>query len=151
MNRPLVASDVAAVAARLALVPLMQRYGRTEAKLAADLTAALHAGDRLVVEEDAGTARGLLWYLPAGTFAMGGYLKLIALFPGSTGKGIGKGLLAEFEAGVARAGKHAFLLVSDFNKDAQRFYEREGYSKVGVMPKLVLPDVDELVYWKRLR
>ncbi len=46
---------------------------------------------------------------------------------------------------------HAFLLVSDFNEDAQRFYEREGYLRVGPLPGLVLPDVAELLYWKRLR
>jgi hypothetical protein len=41
--------------------------------------------------------------------------------------------------------------VSDFNVDAHRFYEKHGYVKVGALPKLVRPDVDELIYWKRLR
>ena len=41
-------------------------------------------------------------------------------------------------------------LVSDFNTDAQHFYERHGYVRAGALAGLVLPDVTELIYWKRL-
>jgi ribosomal protein S18 acetylase RimI-like enzyme len=60
-------------------------------------------------------------------------------------------LLHAFEEETARASAHAFLLVSDFNEGAQRFYEREGYVRVGALPGLVLPDVAEVLYWRRLR
>ena len=149
--RALTKDDVAPVAASLAALPLMQRYRRTEAALAADLTRALDEGQGLAVAEDGGARRGFLWFLRDRTLGMGGYLKLIALFAGETGKGTGRALLRHFEAEVAKSSRHAFLLVSDFNADAQRFYEREGYARVGALPKLVLPDVDEVVYWKRLR
>ncbi len=65
--------------------------------------------------------------------------------------GAGTRLLRAFEAEVARESRHAFLLVSDFNQGAQRFYQRHGYARVGALPGLVLPDVAELIYWKRLR
>ena len=94
---------------------------------------------------------GFCWFLHHGTLGMGGYLRLIAVLDGAQSRGTGAALLAAYEGEVARSASHGFLLVSDFNTPAQRFYERHGWSRVGAIPKLVLPDVDELVYWKRLR
>ena len=149
--RPLAPGDVPPLAAALSRLPLLQRYGRDAARLESDLRRALARGDGLLVEESDGGVRGLAWYLPAGTFGLGGYLRLIAVAPGSTGAGVGAALLSAFEAEAAKASGHAFLLVSDFNAGAQRFYERHGYARVGALPGLVLPGVSELVYWKRLR
>jgi len=148
--RPLAAEDVPSLARGLAALPLMERYRRSEGLIAADLRAALARGDGLLVAEEDGAVRGLAWFLASGTLAMGGYLRLIAVLPGAQGGGIGAALLAAFEAAVARASAHAFLLVSDFNVGAQRFYERHGYARAGALPGLVLPDVAELLYWKRL-
>jgi GNAT superfamily N-acetyltransferase len=149
--RPLEAAEVPALSEALAALPLMVRYGRGAAALARALEAGCARGDGLLVAEDAGAPRGLAWFLPAGTLALGGYLKLIAVLPGGEGKGIGAALLRAFEAETARASAHAFLLVSDFNEGARRFYEREGYLAVGPLAGLVLPDVAEVLYWKRLR
>jgi GNAT superfamily N-acetyltransferase len=149
--RPLALADVAPLAGELERLPLMARYGRDAARLAADLRAALARGEGLLVEEEDGRVRGLAWFLASGTFALGGYLRLIAVAPGATGGGVGAALLAAFEAEAAKASRHAFLLVSDFNDGAQRFYERHGYARVGAIPGLVLADVAELVYWRRLR
>jgi len=149
--RPLVPADVAALAEGLSGLPLMVRYGRDAGRIAADLSQALARGDGLLLEEAGGAVRGLAWFLRAGTLAMGGYLKLIAVLPGVQGGGAGAALLGAFEAEVARESRHAFLLVSDFNEGAQRFYERHGYARVGAVPGLVLPDVAEVIYWKRLR
>lgn len=150
MIRPLEESDIAALAAALAGLPLMQHYRRTAAALTADLGAARQRGDGLLVAADGTGIAGLAWFLPSGTFALGGYLKLLAVVPGATGQGTGARLLAAFERAVRERSRHAFLLVSDFNRDAQRFYQRHGYVQVGCLPALVLPDTDELVYWKRL-
>jgi ribosomal protein S18 acetylase RimI-like enzyme len=129
----------------------MARYGRGAARIEADLRAALGRGDGLLLAGGPAGPAGLCWYLPAGTLALGGYLKLIAVAPGAHGAGMGAALLRAFEAEVAKESRHAFLLVSDFNLGAQRFYERHGYARVGALPGLVLPDVAELLYWKRLR
>lgn len=151
MIRALVPADIAGLAAGLAQLPLMQKYARTPEALASDFRAAYERGDSLFVWDAGKGAKGLLWFFATGTLGMGGYLRLIALTPGATGGGAGTKLLAEFESQVAAASRHAFLLVSDFNVDAQRFYEKHGYTRVGALPKLVRPDVDELIYWKRLR
>lgn len=149
--RPMEAADVRVLAEGLAAVPLMIRYGRDAAALARALEAALGRGEGLLVAEDDGVLRGVAWFLPSGTLALGGYLKLIALLRGGEGKRTGAALLRAFEHETARASAHAFLLVSDFNEGAQRFYEREGYQRAGALPGLVLPDVAEVLYWKRLR
>jgi GNAT superfamily N-acetyltransferase len=149
--RPLSREEIPALAAALAALPLMVRYRRDAAALARALEEALGRGDGLLVAEERGRVLGLAWFNPTGTLALGGYLRLIAVVPGGAGKGTGVALLRAFEAETARRSAHAFLLVSDFNDGAIRFYEREGYARVGAMPGLVLPDVAEVLYWKRLR
>lgn len=149
--RPIEDEDLPALADGLARLPLMERYSRSAEKLAADLRAARGRGDGLIGAEVDGALAGFCWFLHNGTLGMGGYLKLIAVLDGAQGRGMGARLLSAYEGEVARSAAHGFLLVSDFNEPAQRFYERHGWSRVGAIPKLVLPDVDELVYWKRLR
>ena len=151
MIRPLREADVPALASDLARLPLLVRYRRDATRIARDLAEASARGDGLLVEERDGRVRALAWFQRAGTLGVGGYLRLLAVVPEATGEGVGAALLLAFEAEVARESRHAFLLVSDFNDGAQRFYERHGYARVGAVPGLVLPDVSELVYWKRLR
>jgi ribosomal protein S18 acetylase RimI-like enzyme len=148
--RPLGEADIAPLAARLAELPLLQRYGRGADGLERDLRAGLARGDQLLVHDPGGGAGALVWFLPSGTFGMGGYLRLLAVAPGGEGRGVGSELLRAFEEGAAGWSGHAFLLVSDFNSGAQRFYERHGYAQVGRLPSLVRPDIDELLYWRRL-
>jgi ribosomal protein S18 acetylase RimI-like enzyme len=148
--RPLEDGEIDALAAELAALPLLGRYGRTPALLAGDLRSAAARGDGLLVHADGGPADGLAWFLPAGTFGLGGYLRLLAVSAAAQSRGAGAALLAAFEAAVADRSRHAFLLVSDFNRPAQAFYRRRGYAEVGRLPALVVPDIDELIYWKRL-
>ncbi|HVO30284.1 MAG TPA: GNAT family N-acetyltransferase [bacterium] len=150
MIRPLSAAEIPALAALLAQLPLMVRYKRTVDALRADLESALARGDGLLVWDDGKGAQALCWYFPSGTLGLGGYLRLIAVAPGATSHGLGTKLLEAFEAATGAKSRHAFLLCSSFNTEAQRFYERHGYRKVGSLPALVLPDVDEHIYWKRL-
>lgn len=150
-TRPATVADVPALAAGLAALPLLRRYGRDEPRLARDLEAALARGDGLLVAAQDGRPLGLAWFTRQGTLGLGGYLRLMAVLPGAQARGVGAALLAAFEAAVAAESAHGFLLCSDFNGEAQRFYERHGWQRCGALPGLVLPDVAELIYWKRLR
>ncbi|HET6436477.1 MAG TPA: GNAT family N-acetyltransferase [Anaeromyxobacter sp.] len=149
--RPAVGADLPALALGLAELPLLRRYGRSAARLLSTLETALSRGEGLLLAEQRGLPAGLAWYLPSGTLALGGYLRLLAVLEGFQGRGLGAALLAAYEAEVARESAHSFLLTSRSNEDAQRFYERHGYRSVGLLPALVLPDEDEALYWKRLR
>lgn len=175
--RPATSADrdaVAQLGREVAALPLLVRYGLTPAGLAADLVALLPpAGSELPpptqaqlllaeAQEDPALARarasetaaavllGFARFQLRGTLGAGGYLQLIALRPGQAGRGVGVALLRAVEAAVAQASPHLFLLTSDFNHGAQRFYEREGYTRCGQLPGFARPDITELLYWKRL-
>jgi ribosomal protein S18 acetylase RimI-like enzyme len=85
-----------------------------------------------------------------GAFSRSPYLRLIGVHPDHSGAGVGSALIAQAEAEVRPTNHELFLLVSDFNTDAQRFYQRNGYEQVGAIPGYVVPDVTELIFWKRL-
>lgn len=151
MVRPLAPEEIPALARGLAELPLMRSYGRTADQLTAAFAGALARGDGLLAAGEGGAPVGVAWFQTGGTLAMGGYLRLIAVLPTAQRRGAGAALLSAYEAETTRSSAHAFLLVSDFNAEAQRFYERHGYARVGVLPGLVRPEVDEVLYWKRLR
>jgi ribosomal protein S18 acetylase RimI-like enzyme len=143
--------DIPQLAAACAAQPLLVRYGRSEELLAADFAGALSRGEGLLVVEEGGALRGFAWFLDRGTFGGGGYLRLIALAPGSERAGLGGALLDEVERRVASQSRHMFLLVSSWNKEAREFYARRGYAECGALPSFVLTDTDEIICWKRLR
>jgi ribosomal protein S18 acetylase RimI-like enzyme len=149
--RPVAAPDVPPLAEGLTELPLLRRYGRSPQKLHAALEAALARGDGLLVAEEGGAPAGLAWFLTSGTLALGGYLRLLAVLGPFQGRGIGAQLLAAYELETARTSAHSFLLTSRWNARAQRFYERAGYRRVGLLPSLVVEGEDEALYWKRLR
>jgi ribosomal protein S18 acetylase RimI-like enzyme len=149
--RPLARGDLAPLAAGLAELPLLRRYGRSAAKLQGTLEAALERGEGLLVAEEQGRVQGLAWFLTSGTLALGGYLRLLAVLTPAQNKGLGAALLAAWEAETLHQSGHAFLLASVDNRAAHRFYERHGYLRIGVLPALVLPGEDEVLFWKRLR
>ena len=149
--RPLLREDLPALCPGLAELPLLRRYGRSAAKLQGVLETALDRGEGLLVCEEGGELLGLSWFLTAGTLALGGYLRLLAVVGPAQGRGVGAALLAAYEAETAKVSGHAFLLASQGNAGAHRFYERHGYRRVGLLPSLVLPGEDEVMFWKRLR
>jgi ribosomal protein S18 acetylase RimI-like enzyme len=149
--RPATVEDVQFLAAAAAAQPLLERYHSTAAKLEGGLRRAIEAGDGVIVVEDGdGVPRGSAWFQLDAGLGVAAYLKLITVAPGSEGRGLGSLLLAEVERIATAQGKHLFLLVSDFNVAAQRFYQRKGYVLVGRLERLVSGEIDELLYWKRL-
>jgi GNAT superfamily N-acetyltransferase len=143
--------ELPALAALVAAQPLLERYGTGADRLARDLASAHASGQPLLVADDGGRALGLAWFLPSGTFALGGYLRLIALAPGEEGRGAGGALLDEVERRVAQSSRALFLLVSHWNEGARRFYARRGYAEVGAIPAFVRADTDEVICYKRLK
>lgn len=142
-------ADLAWLAAKLGPLPLFRRYGLTEKVLEERWTRALGAGERLWVALFDGAPQGLSWYLPSGTFASGAYLRTLAVAQAAQGRGVGLGLLKAFEAASRDAAGGCFLLTAEFNTAAQKFYERHGYRQVGKLPGFAMPEVTELIYWRR--
>ena len=141
--------DVEPCAAFMADNPLWQRYGVTLEMARRQFASGLERGVALFVVECDGEPGGFLWLEPVGAFARSGYIRLIGVSPAQQGRGLGQALMEHAERVLFEKGDDVFLLVSDFNLAAQRFYQRLGYAQVGALPDYVLPGVAELIYRKR--
>jgi len=142
--RKLREQDILTCAKLVAAIPLWQRYRYDELRCARDLRAALKRRDRLTVALWEGTIAGLAWVLPQGGFGRIPYLKLLGVRTEARNLGVGAALLRAAE----REGD-LLLLVSDFNRRAQRFYAAMDYRRIGSIPDLVLPGVTEIILLKR--
>ncbi len=148
--RVMTPADVPACAAIMAETRLWQRYGVTEDQAARRFREGLAQGATLFVAEVDGRVAGFVWCEPRGAFARSGYIPLIGVAEAYRGMGVGAVLLARAEAFLARTSRDVFLLVSDFNTGAQRFYERHGYVRVGALPDYILEGITEYIYRKRV-
>ncbi len=147
--RPLRPDECEAAGALIGTNELWRRYAYSPERAAADLARAIAAGD-LVLGAFAEHLLGLAWVMPAAGFGRSPYLKLLAVAPSEHSRGVGARLLeATLEHFRGKASWY-FLLVSDFNEGAQRFYQRHGFAQVGGLPDFVLPGVSELIYWRRI-
>lgn len=147
--RKATAAELDALAPLLAPLPLFTAYNLTAEKLAARWRSGLEKGDGLEIAFDGSQPMGMCWYLPRGVFGTGGYLRTLAVVPTAHSKGIGAQLLRAFEEGCNRPSGGWFLLTSDFNEGAQRFYQRHGYTEVGRMPPgFAAPGIGEVIFWK---
>ena len=140
--------DIPAIAHWMVELPLWQRYHVTEVGAIAQFSEALRGDDLLLVTGEPDPV-GFAWCLRNGAFGRSDYLRLIGVRADCEGQGIGAALLTEVEARAQS--RDLFLLTSDFNEGAQRFYRRMGYEQIGAIPGYVVADVTELIFRKRLR
>jgi ribosomal protein S18 acetylase RimI-like enzyme len=148
---PLAEQDILPCAALLATSEPWTRYGITTDAAVALWRRALSDGARVSVARlDARTA-GFVWYIAGGGFGLSGYLKLLGVSADARGHGIGAALLDHAERQtLADRQRDLILLVSEFNRAAQRFYRRHGYRRVGMLQDYVVPGIAELIFHKRL-
>ncbi|MCC6484497.1 MAG: GNAT family N-acetyltransferase [Armatimonadetes bacterium] len=136
-----------ALARIVADAEFLQRYSNALGTPDEYIGRALQSGTLLTALVD-GEEAGLVWFVTQGTFGRGGYIRLLAVRSDRRRSGVGRALMSAAESQIFQVSEHAFLLTSDFNASAQRFYESLGYMSVGRIPGYVVPDVDELIYWK---
>ncbi len=156
--RRLRAGDVDECARIVAADRLWERYGVTlrSARQAIRRTlgvgryrgAAVREAAELAVAHHEGRVVGFIWFHLRGTFHHSGYVRWIAVAPEARGRGVGRRLMQYAEDRIFKAGPNVFLMVSDFNERAQRFYEMLGYRLVGKVPDYIVPGIGEHVYRK---
>ncbi|MFC2076775.1 GNAT family N-acetyltransferase [candidate division KSB1 bacterium] len=95
-----------------------------------------------------GKSVGWVWFTSAGTFYEFGYVYLLAVAADYRGRGIGEELMRVAEGRIGKKSPAVFLLVSDFNEGARRFYGRIGYSQCGTLPNYKGGGNDEIIMWK---
>ncbi len=148
MIRPADVSDLPALASLMASSPLLARYRTTYDGALASLSAALAAGDVLLVHGQPADAFAWITFAPR---MLNGAAYLRLLLVTSPSRGVGAALLHAGETlSRERSARHLYLLVTTDNARARRFYERHEYRHVGDLPGLVWPDLDEALYHKRL-
>jgi len=146
--RPLAPADIPGIASWVAATPLWQRYHVTEASFTERLANGLANGATIFIAERVGAVLGFVWLVARGAFNRSAYIQLIGVRPEARAHGVGRALMEFAEAHAPT--RDMFLLVSDFNTDAQKFYARLGYRQVGKLDDYVVQGVSELVLWKPL-
>ncbi len=111
------------------------------------------AGGGITSEPD---IQGVIWYQREGLFCSFPYLHMIAVRDECRRQGIGSALMDFYEQDSLRVGKNkirtrAFLLVSEQNLPAQRFYQGRGYVEVGRFEKLFRRGVTEILLMKKVK
>ena len=94
---------------------------------------------------------GFAYIIPKGAFHSFPYLHIIAVKEEYRDKGIGKALLDHSERIAFEMADKFFLVVADYNPDAKRFYERNGYQQVGEISDLYRPGITEYLMAKNLK
>ena len=94
---------------------------------------------------------GFTYIIPKGAFHSFPYLHIIAIKEEYRGRGIGKALLDYSERIALEMADKLFLVVVDYNPEAKRFYERNGYQQVGEIPNLYRTGITEYIMAKDLK
>lgn len=149
--RAIKSTDIPGIASWVAATPLWQRYGVTEESMAKQLRNDVAEDARIFVADHADDVIGFIWLAERGAFSRSGYIRLIGVRLGERSRGVGRALMGFAEQNVFAQQRDLFLLVSDFNVDAQRFYQRLGYRESGKLADYVVQGVTELIYWKKCK
>jgi len=142
------ADDLVSLGARLAPLPLFVAYGANAETLSRRWIEGQKKGEGLLVASGPEGLLGLCWFLKGGTFSTGAYLRTLAVVPQSHSRGVGAALLQAYEQACDEPAGGWFLLASDFNGGAHRFYARHGYAPVGRLPDFAKKGIVEHIYWK---
>jgi ribosomal protein S18 acetylase RimI-like enzyme len=123
-------------------------YGFDGQKLAASFKSSNAGFHRFQVECGGELAGAIIVVCP---WLSGPYLQMLAIQPAHQKLGIGTRILEWFEAEARAEFRNAWLCVSGFNVDAQRFYAAHGYTRVASLDDLMRDGDAELLMRKRLK
>ncbi len=123
-----------------------------DGRLAGSLSRAAQNGELYLACDESGRPLGAMKVSMRGFCGLYPYLGLIGVHADSRGLGVGSFLMAQLENMTVESGaRRVTLMVSDFNEDAQRFYRRLGYRKLGEIPDAAREGITELVMIKDLK
>ncbi len=81
--------------------------------------------------------------------ALVGYIQSICVAKDYRGNGVGSSLLDYAETRIFASSANAFLMVSSFNSDAKRLYEKRGYGAVGELKDFIVVGHSEILMKKK--
>lgn len=123
-----------------------------ERGLTGSLSRAAQNGELYLACDETGRLLGAMKVSMRGFCGLYPYLGLIGVHADSRSLGVGSFLMEQLEKMALESGaRRVTLMVSDFNKGGQRFYERLGYRKLGEIPDAAREGITELVMIKDLK
>ena len=82
--------------------------------------------------------------------ALVGYIQSICVAPEWRNQGIGSQLMAFAENRIFKDSPNVFIMVSSFNPDAKRLYNRLGYETIGELKEYIIPGHSEFLLRKSI-
>lgn len=144
---PITEADVDGAAETIASGLIFQRYGMTVESSREAVRNAF--AETVVARMNAGVV-GVAIFWTDGRSPVPAYLRILAVREGYRSLGIGSALLRYVEAHAFASGPNLFVCCEAANDDARRFYEREGYKRIGELTDLIAPGLNEVLYRKTL-
>ena len=95
-----------------------------------------------------GEPAGFLVISMQGAFV--GYIQLVGVASKFHGQGVGRALIEFAEQRIFRETPNVFICVSDFNKEAQGFYAKLGYRRVGELKDFIVAGHAEILLRKTM-
>ena len=149
MIREAVKSDLRHCAEILSDCLMWDRYGRSFEDALSFFSVEYETGSEVWVFEENGTVLGYLVLIPRGMMGEFPFVRALGVLRNRRGTGIGSQLLEFAEERMFRLKQYLFMMVSDFNNDAQRLYYRLGFEKIGEIPDYKKEGIAEYVLVKR--
>ncbi len=94
------------------------------------------------------TCIGFMGVIEKGCFGNFPYLAILSVHKKYRSKGIGKQLLEKFEKIGLKKADRVFVLCSDFNTQAQKFYKNNEYEECGLIKNLYKNGIAEHLFVK---
>ena len=123
-----------------------KKVGRSYEDALSSFTKPEHTAFGLFID---GEMKGFLVLILNGLLG-GGFIKSLYVDKEFRGSGLGKKLMTYGESKIFSQFANAYLCVSSFNKNAQLFYQRNGYAIVGELDALIIPDSAEILMRKTM-
>ena len=127
---------------------LGEKYGYEKEKINEMLLNAIKKEEKIYTAHIKEDVVGVVWYDLKGAFCIAPYLRLIIVDKKYKGMNIGSYLIDFYEKQCVKENKHYFLLVSDFNSKAIKFYETKGYIRIGIILSFVKKNINEIIMMK---
>lgn len=129
--------------------PLFKNYGATPVGLNKMFRNAIENKDFhfIVACDEHDNVRGFAVFDSKGAFSRSVYLKLIVIDTSARGHNLGARLINHAED-INKDENGMFLLVTSSNYEAQNFYLKLGFVKVGEILSYVKPDIDEYIFFR---
>jgi ribosomal protein S18 acetylase RimI-like enzyme len=136
-----------AIGVLLASIDPWLRNGRTAEAMASRFRDPDPGAARFAVMREGEVIGGVIIRFPV---IRGAYLETLGLAASARSTGVGRAIIEWMAREVEDRAPNLWLCVTEWNTAARRFYERQGFTEVGLLPGLVTEDQTEIFMRKRL-